>query len=133
MYNTLDVNLLLNIGPRGDGGIEQEQVDVLLEIGERIRQEGYPVAEGDEKDRILRESQAIIDRKILQRIHAKEFGPLRNERRRLSMQRETDEYKEVVAKLNRLTDVTSPENIELLDQWYEEHPAEWFTRYEQDQ
>jgi alpha-L-fucosidase len=40
LYKALDVNLLLNIGPRWDGGIEPEQVDVLLVVGKILHNEG---------------------------------------------------------------------------------------------
>lgn len=35
-------NLLLNTGPLPDGSLDQEDVDVLLRIGEQIRTDGYP-------------------------------------------------------------------------------------------
>jgi alpha-L-fucosidase len=38
----LDANLLLNIGPKGDGSIAPEQERILREMGRRIRASGYP-------------------------------------------------------------------------------------------
>lgn len=35
-------NLLLNVGPMADGSIHPKHADILLKIGEKIRQEGYP-------------------------------------------------------------------------------------------
>lgn len=35
-------NVLLNTGPLPDGSLDEEDVPVLLEIGERIRKEGFP-------------------------------------------------------------------------------------------
>ncbi|MDA2929132.1 alpha-L-fucosidase [Acidobacteria bacterium AH-259-O06] len=38
----LNANLLLNIGPLGDGSIHPEDMKTLREIGRRIRQNGFP-------------------------------------------------------------------------------------------
>ena len=38
----LDANLLINIGPRGDGSIHPDDEKALREVGERIRRFGYP-------------------------------------------------------------------------------------------
>jgi alpha-L-fucosidase len=38
----LQANLLLNIGPRGDGSIAPEQESILTALGARIRREGFP-------------------------------------------------------------------------------------------
>ena len=38
----LDANLLLNIGPRGDGSIHPLDRQALLEVGRRLRKEGEP-------------------------------------------------------------------------------------------
>lgn len=35
-------NLLLNTGPLPDGSLDEEDVPVLLEVGERLQKEGYP-------------------------------------------------------------------------------------------
>ena len=37
-----NANLLLNIGPRGDGSIDPQDVQTLKELGARIRKEGFP-------------------------------------------------------------------------------------------
>ena len=37
-------NLLLNIGPRGDGSVDPQDIHTLRELGKRIRKEGWPVA-----------------------------------------------------------------------------------------
>ena len=38
----LDANLLLNIGPRGDGSIHPLDRQALLEVGRRLRKEREP-------------------------------------------------------------------------------------------
>ena len=37
-----DCNLLLNIGPMADGSVNPTQERILLELGEKIRKEGFP-------------------------------------------------------------------------------------------
>ena len=37
-----DCNLLLNVGPMADGSIHPEHKRILLELGEKIRREGFP-------------------------------------------------------------------------------------------
>lgn len=37
-----DCNLLLNIGPMADGSVHPTQAKVLLELGEKIKKEGFP-------------------------------------------------------------------------------------------
>ena len=37
-----NANLLLNSGPLPDGSIPPQQAQVLRELGERIRKEGFP-------------------------------------------------------------------------------------------
>ena len=39
---SLDANLLLNIGPRGDGSVHPDDVGALKEVGRRIRRDGFP-------------------------------------------------------------------------------------------
>jgi alpha-L-fucosidase len=39
-----DANLLLNIGPLGDGSVHPEDVRTLREIGRRLRRNGWPGA-----------------------------------------------------------------------------------------
>jgi alpha-L-fucosidase len=39
---SLKANLLLNIGPRGDGSIHPADVKALTEVGRRIRNNGFP-------------------------------------------------------------------------------------------
>ena len=43
---SLKANLLLNIGPRGDGSVHPADVKALTEIGRRIRNNGFPGAPG---------------------------------------------------------------------------------------
>ena len=38
-------NILLNIGPRPDGSVPEEDVRTLREVGRRIRADGWPEAE----------------------------------------------------------------------------------------
>ncbi|MCP5111643.1 MAG: alpha-L-fucosidase, partial [bacterium] len=40
--STMNANLLMNIGPRGDGSIHPHDARVLREIGRRIRETGFP-------------------------------------------------------------------------------------------
>ena len=40
----IPANLLLNTGPRGDGSIPQEDVDVLCAVGDHLSQNGFPSA-----------------------------------------------------------------------------------------
>jgi len=40
----LNANLLLNIGPLGDGSVHPEDVSTLRAIGKRLRAEGFPKA-----------------------------------------------------------------------------------------
>ena len=35
-------NLLLNVGPMADGSVHPNHVKILLELGDKIRKEGYP-------------------------------------------------------------------------------------------
>ena len=37
-----NANLLLNTGPLPDGSLDEEDVDTLLEVGERLQREGFP-------------------------------------------------------------------------------------------
>ncbi len=39
---SLGANMLLNIGPRGDGSIHPEDIKTLREVGRRLRQNGFP-------------------------------------------------------------------------------------------
>ncbi|HIT09383.1 MAG TPA: alpha-L-fucosidase [Candidatus Merdivicinus faecavium] len=39
-----DCNLLLNVGPMADGSIHPNHAKILLELGEKIRREGFPSA-----------------------------------------------------------------------------------------
>lgn len=39
-------NLLLNVGPLGDGSLHPEDVKALKEIGARLKKEGFPTAQG---------------------------------------------------------------------------------------
>ena len=38
----VNANLLLNIGPRPDGSILEENVRVLKEVGRKLKKEGFP-------------------------------------------------------------------------------------------
>jgi alpha-L-fucosidase len=38
----LNANLLMNVGPRGDGSIHPADKRALLEVGRQIRQNGFP-------------------------------------------------------------------------------------------
>jgi alpha-L-fucosidase len=40
----LNANLLLNIGPRGDGSVDPRDIETLRAIGRRLRKEGFPMA-----------------------------------------------------------------------------------------
>lgn len=131
MFNTFGANLLLNLGPRWDGSIEPDQVRLLLEVGRRIREEGHPKAEGEDRDRLAAEIQNKIDVALLRRLHARDFGRHRAIVKRLAMDRQSDEYKTAMREMRRLTDLADPENQALLDQWYEDHPANWFIRGKQ--
>ena len=42
MARRLNANLLLNIGPRGDGSIHPDDRQALLEVGRRLRKDGLP-------------------------------------------------------------------------------------------
>ena len=42
---TMNANLLMNIGPRGDGSIHPHDARVLREVGKRIRESGFPEPE----------------------------------------------------------------------------------------
>ena len=42
---TMNANLLMNIGPRGDGSIHPHDAQVLQEVGRRIRETGFPTLE----------------------------------------------------------------------------------------
>ena len=42
MAARLKANLLLNVGPLGDGSVDPEDVAALRAVGERIRKEGFP-------------------------------------------------------------------------------------------
>ena len=44
MADRLKANLLLNIGPLGDGSVHPEDVATLHAVGERLRKEGFPMA-----------------------------------------------------------------------------------------
>ncbi len=39
---SIGANMLLNIGPRGDGSIHPEDIKALREVGRRLRQNGFP-------------------------------------------------------------------------------------------
>jgi len=39
---SLDANLLVNIGPRGDGSLHPADVKALTEVGRRLREDGFP-------------------------------------------------------------------------------------------
>ncbi len=131
MLNTFGANGLLNIGPRWDGSIEPDQVRTLLEIGERIEQEGFPVATGAEKKRLAQTVQRRLDQKIV----TKERGPESREFKTITLKYaktpDAPEYKEAAVKLREIKNINSEENRQLLDQWYKDHPADWFIRGEQ--
>ena len=131
LANTFGVNLLLNLGPRWDGSIEPSQVAALVETGDRIRREGYPAATGEERDKLTAQVQLKLDRNVLQKIRAREFGRLRAIRLQLTRKRGDPEYKATTKKMNQLLDLGDPENRRLIDQWYEDHPADWFVRGKQ--
>jgi len=131
MFNTFGANLLLNLGPRWDGSIEPSQVEVLAEIGDRIRKEGYPEAKGAERDALAAEVQRKIDAKLIRKLRGRDWGKQKAVVKRLQMQPKSDEYKTAMKEMRRLTDLADPENQKLLDQWYEGHPADWFIRGKQ--
>jgi alpha-L-fucosidase len=132
MLNTFGANLLLNLGPRWDGSIEPEQVRALLEVGERIRAGGYPVAEGEELAKMIARQQERMDIGILSKLRAAECREQKSIMLRLMKSRHTSpEYKAAHAEMRRLKDVDDPDSKKLIDQWYAEHPANWFVRGKQ--
>ena len=46
-----DCNLLLNVGPMADGSIHPNHAKILLELGEKIRREGFPSAGNSSQNR----------------------------------------------------------------------------------
>ncbi|MCX7013759.1 MAG: alpha-L-fucosidase [Candidatus Sumerlaeota bacterium] len=131
-YNTFGVNLLLNCGPRGDGTLDPEQVEVLLEIGERIRKQGMPKASGAEKAKLIGEMDRHFGASILRKIHAKEFGRLQAEKNRFAGKTDAEskaKYGELMAQMESLTSMDDPSNRRQVEEWKEAHDTAWFNEF----